>query len=255
MSAEGRPETPAYDDLGRDPGAPVLTRLAAGGVSGLLRLIYLTVEGISLQPEFHARVLSSLDESHIGVFWHRHIGIAPYFFPTLPWVCLASRSRDGELLARIMAKLGGKSVRGSSGRMDGRNKGGSSALRQLARAAEGGWHPIFTPDGPVGPPDKVKPGVIFMGAMTGRPIVPLGFAATRSFRLPTWDGTIVPLPFAKLVVSYGEAMEIPPGIDDAGLEAHKAELESRLAAVNEEALASIPSIRPSGRSGRAGGAS
>ena len=50
-------------------------------------------------------------------------------------------------------------------------------------------------------------------------------------------------------------MEIPPGIDDAGLEAHMAELESRLAAVNEEALASIRSSGPSGRAGRAGAAS
>ena len=121
---------PAYDEWGRDPGAPLFIRIAAGGIAGLLRATYATVKGVCLQPELHARILSASDGGEIGAFWHRQIGIAPYFSTaTLPWVCLASRSRDGELLARIMACLGGRSVRGSSGRMDGRENCGLLAIK------------------------------------------------------------------------------------------------------------------------------
>lgn len=232
-------EALVYDEWGCDPGAPLLTRLGAGGIAGLLRLIYATMRKESVQPEVHRKISESRGEQCIGAFWHRHVGIAPYFSTPFRWVCLASRSRDGELLARIMFHLGGRSVRGSSGRMDGRNKGGASSLRQLARLAQGGTFPIFTPDGPNGPEDKVKPGVIFLASRTGLPIYPAGFAVSRCVRLPTWDKTIIPLPFARAVISYGEPLKVPSPIDGPELEAHRAELERRLLVANEQACLAI----------------
>ena len=234
-------EAPRYDEWGCDPGAPILIRLGAGGIAGFLRLVYATLRGESTQPEIHREIVASRGEQCIGVFWHRYVGIAPYFSTPFPWVCLASRSRDGELLSRIMFHLGGRSVRGSSGRMDGRNKGGASSLRQLARLAEGGTFPIFTPDGPNGPQNKVKPGVIFLAALTGLPIYPVGFATSRGLRLPTWDKTIIPLPFARAVISYGEPLKVPSSIDNPELEVHRAELERRLLTANEQARLAIES--------------
>ncbi len=217
--------TSVYDDWGREPGAPIWTRLAALGIGGL---------------DFHERVLAQPGGTYIGVFWHKHIGLITPFYPKdLPRVCLVSRSRDGELLARIMAILGSRTIRGSSSRMDGRDKGGSSALRQLARAAETGYHIIVTPDGPKGPPERIKPGVIHLGAMTERLIVPVGAAASRFIRLSTWDGTIIPLPFTRLALSYGEALKVPRTGDPAELESLCEELARRLTAANEQAGASL----------------
>ncbi len=240
---ERTPDSSPYDGRGCDPHAPLLTRLGAAGIAGLLRAIYATVRAVSLQPEVHRGFNDPPRNVSIGAFWHHHVGIAPHFSTGFPWASLVSRSSDGELLARVMAHLGGRSVRGSSGRMDGRNKGGASALRQLARLAGDGVFPIFTPDGPNGPPEKVKPGVIFLGSLTGLPIYPAGFAASRCARLPTWDKTIIPLPFSKVVISYGEPLIVPPSIDDAALETHRKELELRILAANEAARASI---RPGG---------
>jgi len=229
-----------YDEWGCDPRAPLAIRLAAAGIAGLLRLVYATARGECLQPEFHERAIDSPGGAYIGVIWHRHIGLGTFFYPRkIPRVCLVSRSRDGELLARTVAWLGSRCVRGSSSALDGRNKGGAAALHGMARAAEAGFHLIVTPDGPKGPPERIKPGVITLGAMTGRPIVPLGFAVSRFARLPTWDGTLIPLPFARMILAYGEPLEVPRTNDSEVLESRRAELERRLLETNSRALASL----------------
>ena len=225
-----------YDEWGRDPGAPIWTRLVAFGVWGFLHAVYATVRVKYVQPDFHERFLTSPGGAYISVIWHRHIGVVPTFFPRrVPWVCLVSRSRDGEFLAYLISLLGSRTIRGSSSRMDGSAKGGSSALRQLARAVEAGYHPAVTPDGPKGPPERVKPGVLHLAAMTGRPIVPLGMAVSRTVRLSTWDGTLIPLPFARMALSYGEALDVPRKADPDELESFREELERRLIAANEQA--------------------
>ena len=237
---EGALASSPYDEWGRDPGAPILTRLAALGVGGVLRAIYATVHVKFVQPEFHERVNAQSGGTYIGVFWHKNIGLGSPFYPKrVRRVCLVSRSLDGELLARIMSLLGSRTIRGSSARMDGSDKGGSSALRQLARASEAGYHLVVTPDGPKGPPEQIKPGVIHLAGMTGRPILPIGMAASRVIRLSTWDGTLIPIPFAHLAVSYGELLEVPRTGDSAEMESIREEVERRLTAADEQARASL----------------
>ena len=40
-------------------------------------------------------------------------------------------------------------------------------------------------------------------------ILPAGFAASRGWRLPTWDRMLLPGFFARIIVSFGEPMVIP----------------------------------------------
>lgn len=235
------PGLPAYDDKGRNPDAPIPVRLAAGCIGWTIRAIYATVRYEFMQPELHARILALSGGRSIGAVWHRHVGIVPGFFRSVPWVGLASRSRDGEILARIVAILKGRCVRGSSGKAGAGSKGGGSAIRALVRETEMGRQVIFTPDGPTGPAEKVKPGVIFFASLTGLPIYPIGAACAPSPCLPTWDQTVLPVPFARWVLAYGEPMEVPRSMDDEGLEIHRTELERRILAANERAQASIQS--------------
>ena len=78
-----------------------------------------------------------------------------------------------------------------------------------------------------------------LGAMTGRPIVPLGFAVSRFARLPTWDGTLLPLPFARFVLSYGEPLRVPPERGEEAIEASRADLERRLREADARAWAHL----------------
>jgi lysophospholipid acyltransferase (LPLAT)-like uncharacterized protein len=115
-----------------------------------------------------------------------------------PLAILSSLSRDGELGARLSRAWGATVFRGSASR------GGTSGLRKLFRHLRQGGSCILAPDGPRGPVYQVKPGIVVLSQMTGAPVIPLGAAADRFWRLRSWDRMIVPKPFARVWLVIGE---------------------------------------------------
>ena len=155
----------------------------------------------------------------ILAFWHRHLLLMPYAYRGRRISVLVSQSKDGELIARTVARLGIDSSRGSSSR------GGIAGMRSLLRKAAEGWDIAFTPDGPRGPLREVQPGVILAAAATGLPIQPVAIAASRAKLLRSWDRFLVPLPFSKVHIVYGEPLAVERRGD---LEQAAAELKLRL---------------------------
>src|SRR5207249_1270807 len=161
---------------------------------------------------WHARVLP--------LAWtHRGRGI----------VVLVSRHRDGQLIARIIERLGFATSRGSS------TRGGEEGVMDMLRQAEGGRLIGITPDGPRGPAESLKPGLVYLASRSGLPIVPIATASRRCWRLRSWDRFRVPRPFTRVLVAYGEPIPVPPGIEGETLEAWRARVESALAALGARA--------------------
>jgi lysophospholipid acyltransferase (LPLAT)-like uncharacterized protein len=146
------------------------------------------------------------DERFILAFWHRHLLLMPYAYRGRRISVMISRSRDGELIARTVARFGIDAARGSSGPPE---KGGTAGLRDLLRKARQGYDLAFTPDGPRGPLGVVQEGVILAAAATGFPVQPVAIAASRGKRLRSWDRFLVPLPFAAVHLVYGEPLSVP----------------------------------------------
>ena len=195
--------------------------LAAGVIRGLRATVRLRHHGDARVREWERR-----GERFILAFWHRHLLLMPYAYRGRRISVLVSQSKDGELIARTVARLGIDSSRGSSSR------GGAAGLRSLLRKAEEGWDIAFTPDGPRGPLREVQPGVILAAAATGLPIVPVAIAATRAKRLNSWDRFLVPLPFSTVHFVYGEPLAVERRGD---MEAAAAELKRRLDGAEGEA--------------------
>ncbi len=86
---------------------------------------------------------------------------------------LISQHQDGEIIARIISRFGHRAVRGSS------TRGGALALRELIRLGRSGADLVVTPDGPKGPRQVAKLGVVQLAKATGLPIVPLAFSASK----------------------------------------------------------------------------
>ncbi len=141
----------------------------------------------------------------VFAFWHAHQLPLTALHAGQGVVALASRHRDGEIISRVLRRLGTATARGSSSR------GGSSGLRAMIRAGRAGRPLAFTPDGPRGPARRCKPGVIRAAAATRLPIIPVAVAARRAWRLSTWDEFLVPAPGTTVYLAYGPPLRLPPG--------------------------------------------
>jgi lysophospholipid acyltransferase (LPLAT)-like uncharacterized protein len=177
------------------------TALAPSLGSWALRLL-----GRTLRVRREERAVSALWAARtplIYVVWHARLLLLPYLYRDRGLRVLISHSRDGELVAGLVRRFGIVVVRGSSSR------GGARGLRTLARAIGDGHSVVLVPDGPRGPSETVKPGVVALARMTGAPVVPLAFAASRQWQARSWDGFRVPKPFARCVVRFGDPVHVP----------------------------------------------
>lgn len=169
-------------------------------------------------------------EATILAFWHGHLFYFAWHYRDRAIPVMMSRSADGEIVARITDSLGFLPVRGSSSR------GGSEAFRAVLRYIQEGRHTGITPDGPRGPRHRVQRGVIDLARASGAPILPGSFAASPKVVFKSWDRFVLPLPFSRVAVVFGETMRVGP---DDDLEAARLKLEERLESITlqaEEAL-------------------
>lgn len=163
-------------------------------------------------------------------FWHGRLLMMPKAWPRAhPIHMLISQHRDGLLIARTVAHFGIKAAAGSSSR------GGSAALRVMLKALRNGENVGITPDGPRGPRQRATDGVIHIARMSGRPIVPLAYAARGRKLMDSWDRFMVALPFTRGVFVWGEPMTVPRDADAEAVESLRAELEARMNALTAEA--------------------
>lgn len=155
----------------------------------------------------------------LPLLWqHRNEGVA----------VLISEHRDGELIARAAQALGYRTVRGSTTRGAGR------ALIGLIAELERGGQVAVTPDGPRGPAREFAPGAAVAAQRAGVPILPVAVHAERAWRLRSWDRFIIPKPFSRITVAYGELTPITAA-DARGAAAEAPRLAALLDALVEEA--------------------
>jgi hypothetical protein len=157
----------------------------------------------------------------IFALWHARLLPLAYTHRGRGVVLLVSRHRDGEIIARVIQRLGYLTVRGSS------TRGGEASLRAMVALAPG--HSLgITPDGPRGPREQLKPGVVALASLTGLPVVPVAAADSGAWVLRSWDGFRVPRPFARIVVAHGEPIHVPPSLSAAETEGWRLRVESAL---------------------------
>jgi lysophospholipid acyltransferase (LPLAT)-like uncharacterized protein len=119
----------------------------------------------------------------IIAFWHAQQLMAPMGYRGTEANVLVSQHQDGEIIARIIARFGLWAVRGSS------TRGGAFALRELIRLGRSGADLVVTPDGPKGPRQVAKLGVVQLAKATGLPIVPVAFSCSKKNSLRAGIGS------------------------------------------------------------------
>jgi lysophospholipid acyltransferase (LPLAT)-like uncharacterized protein len=203
-------------------GISLVSTLGAGLYRGLGAIVRLDVRG-----EENIPTVLSYKKPVIVTLWHgRHFLLTDKFrrrfADHINLSVMASRSRDGEILARVLQKLHFKVIRGSSSR------GGVQGLLELIDGIKDGYDTILAVDGPRGPREIVKPGVILLAQKTGSPILPVSASAFTAKVIHSWDRFLIPYPFTKGIVTIGEPIVVPDTIDKPGIEAKRKALEDEL---------------------------
>ncbi len=184
----------------------------------LIRLLCLT---------WRVREIGPLPDPSTGprvyCFWHgRQAGLLAHARPR-PVAVLVSHSKDGDLQAKILGKLGFAVTRGSSSR------GGAAGLKGVVDLVREGRDTAFAVDGPRGPLHRVKTGAVLVARQTGGLIVPVISHASRAWVFErAWDRYQLPKPFARVELVRGPAISTggkPP-------EEVRAELERSLGALS-----------------------
>jgi len=140
--------------------------------------------------------------------WHGVTMLPIYYCRNMGFYSIVSLSRDGELQNRLLRSRGFKTIRGSSARQ------GMRALLESIRRLREGRVMAITPDGPKGPPRKVQPGTVHLAQRSGCPVLPVGVACKPCRRLASWDSHMVPAPFARAVIAFGDPLYVRDDEDE-----------------------------------------
>ena len=156
----------------------VLPPIGAWVIRGLGRSMRMDSQGHE-----HVDALYRQGQHIIIAFWHAQQLMAPMGYRGTEANVLVSQHQDGEIIARIIARFGLWAVRGSS------TRGGAFALRELIRLGRSGADLVVTPDGPKGPRQVAKLGVVQLAKATGLPIVPVAFSCSKKNSLRAGIGS------------------------------------------------------------------
>lgn len=233
-----------YESRGRSrrrltPLRRLVYRIIAPLAVGLIRCWWRSCRVVSVQGAEGLDAALARHGAVIPVYWHQHL-----LFAMKPLVervprglelgFLISPSVDGEIGVNMVARVGARAIRGSS------SHSGARALRDYYQAiVHDGVSPVITPDGPRGPRYEFKPGAILLSQLSGKPVVPISYAAAHARLFRTWDRFVLPWPGTRIAISIGEPRVVPKGLDAAAVERWQAEMAAELGAQFERARTAL----------------
>jgi lysophospholipid acyltransferase (LPLAT)-like uncharacterized protein len=204
--------------------APFKVRAIAGAGGALLSTLLASTR-FHITGEEHIASFRADGAPVVYVLWHGRLLPCTYARRGEGITTLISQHRDGEYIARIVERWGFYPVRGSSSR------GAAAALRQMVRLVRGGSSLAITPDGPRGPREVMKPGALLVAQLSGAPVVPVAAGTDRAWWFGGWDRFLVPKPFARIHMRYGEPVWSPRDAAPTELDEYERDVEQRLRAL------------------------
>ncbi len=188
--------------------------------------IYSTTFRFEIENEARWRQLIERGKPVLLCTWHQQFfaAIRPFkryaqYRPGL----MISRSRDGDIIAAVARQTGWITKRGSSSR------GGKSALCSMISHLKDARLAAHILDGPTGPMGVVKAGVIRLAHAAQATVVPFSVSASRAHYFNSWDRFMLPLPFSRVTLQFGDPLHFSPTRDPKAFEQQRAKLETTLA--------------------------
>ena len=195
-------------------------------ILAFLGYIYILFVGVTSKIEIEndefSKKMWDENKPFILAFWHSQLMMIGYVWKSKAILnMLASSHSDGRFGAYIASYFNLKNIS-----IIAKNK--SPSLRQIFKILQDNNYLGVTPDGPRGPKNKVSEGIIKIAIHSQVPIIPLGFASNKNFRLKSWDSFLITYPFSKCKFVWGEPIIIPSKTKDNEIEKYKLYLEKEI---------------------------
>jgi lysophospholipid acyltransferase (LPLAT)-like uncharacterized protein len=169
-----------------------------------------------------SKIINNKDQ-YIFCCWHNRLFLGPHLLPRNRIInALQSSHSDGMITSIAFKYLGMNVILGSS------MKGGMQAFRKMVKCIKNGESVAITPDGPKGPKETVKEGVIKLAQITGIPIVPLVWSTKKFKLIDSWDNFVIPFPFSKGIYTFGKPIYVDKKISENNFEILRLEVESEI---------------------------
>lgn len=146
--------------------------------------------------------LNKNKQNYVLAFWHGTMLLPWYLHGSHNFAALTSKSKDGDLLAKILKKWNYKVIRGSS------STGGDVALGIMVDYAKNNYSVAITPDGPRGPRHSFKAGAVITAKKSGIPIILAGVGFKRKKYLSNWDKFEIPYFFTTAKIIYSDPVYV-----------------------------------------------
>ena len=179
-----------------------------------------------LQEEHIMRALEENQKVVVAITHQRMFGVIGYAkrFGRFSLAAIISQSRDGDMIAQVVTRLNFRPIRGSS------SKGGKEALEAMIEYLSKNNAAVHAVDGPRGPKGVVKPGIIRIAQRSGAAIYPVYISTNRAWILRSWDCFLIPKPFSRVLIRWGEPIHVPEHLNDAEFEALRGRIEESILA-------------------------
>lgn len=219
--------------LGRQPW---VLSCVGSALAGYLKLVYHTNRFVVAPEGVHDETEKQLPV--IVAMWHGQHFMVPFAKPGhWPAKVMISRSADGEVNAIAASKFGLGLIRASGGKnaRQIKKRGGMRGFIEAVRALKDGYSIAMTADVPKGPARVAGEGIVQLAKHSGRPILPVAVATSRSIELNSWDKASVNLPFGKGSIAVGDLIWVPSDTEDDALESYRKQVEDGLNAATRHA--------------------
>lgn len=174
---------------------------------------------------YNCKCINYPKEKCIFALWHAHQCGVFSCNQNRKTAIMVSSSRDGEIISRAANAMGVETVRGS------KTRGGAKAsLELIKKIKEEDMNGALTIDGPKGPNRIVKKGIIEIARMAGVPVVPaVWWSKDKTFlKFKSWDEFRFPLIGTRLVMLFGDPIEVPKDPTDEEVEIIRKKIEDSL---------------------------
>ena len=219
--------------LGRHP---LVLKGIGNFLAGYLKLVRRTNRFVIDPPGIYDEIRGDLPV--IVAMWHGQHFMAPFIRPD-GWrtSVMISRSADGEINAIAARKLGLGLIRASGSQKAHQisKRGGMRGFIEAMRALKDGENVALTADVPKGPARIAGQGIVQLARHSGRPIVPVAVATSRSIELNSWDKASVNLPFGRGSIVIGDLIHVGPDADEAAIEEARLKVQEGLNATTRRA--------------------